>query len=62
MKKQKIQRPRDVGLYGGDSQKLRLFRDGGFELCSEESRCKSKRDLRSCRFAMTHHDNKLETS
>ena len=31
------QRPRDVGLYGGDSQKLRLFRDGGFELCSSES-------------------------
>jgi len=30
-------RPRDVGLYGGDSQKLRLFRDGGFELCSSES-------------------------
>ena len=31
------QRPRDVGLYGGDSQKLRLFRDGGFELSSSES-------------------------
>ena len=31
------QRPRDVGLYGGDSQKLRLFRDGGFELSYSES-------------------------
>ena len=30
-------RPRDVGLYGGDSQKLRLVREGGFELCSSES-------------------------
>ena len=30
-------RPRDVGLYGSKSQKLRLFRDGGFELCSSES-------------------------
>ena len=35
--KKNSNRPRDVGLYGGDSQKLRLFRDGGFELCSSES-------------------------
>ena len=35
--KKNSERPRDVGLYGGDSQKLRLFRDGGFELCSSES-------------------------
>ena len=26
------QRKRDVGLYGGESNALRLFRDGGFEL------------------------------
>jgi len=38
----KSQRPRDVGLYGGDSQKLRLFRDGGFELCSSESQGANK--------------------
>jgi len=30
-------RPRDVGLYAGDSNALRLFRDGGFELRSSES-------------------------
>ena len=35
--KKNSERPRDVGLYGGDSQKLRLFRDGGFELSSSES-------------------------
>ena len=35
--KKNSKRPRDVGLYGGDSQKLRLFRDGGFELSSSES-------------------------
>ena len=38
----KSQRPKDVGLYGGDSQKLRLFRDGGFELCSSESQGANK--------------------
>ena len=30
-------RARDVGLYAGDSNALRLFRDGGFELRSSES-------------------------
>ena len=30
-------RRRDVGLYAGDSNALRLFRDGGFELRSSES-------------------------
>ena len=35
--KKDTRRARDVGLYGGDSQKLRLFRDGGFELSSSES-------------------------
>ena len=31
------ERRRDVGLYAGDSNALRLFRDGGFELRSSES-------------------------
>tara|TARA_B100000214_G_scaffold170222_1_gene122350 strand:- start:434 stop:1021 length:588 start_codon:yes stop_codon:yes gene_type:complete len=31
-----VKRARDVGIYGGHSQKLRLFRDGGFELSSNE--------------------------
>ena len=31
------QRKRDVGLYGGESNSLRLFRDGGFELRSSEN-------------------------
>ena len=31
------QRKRDVGLYGGESNALRLFRDGGFELRSSEA-------------------------
>lgn len=31
------QRKRDVGLYGGESNALRLFRDGGFELRSSEN-------------------------
>jgi len=35
--KKNSQRPRDVGLYGGDSNSLRLFRDGGFDLRSSES-------------------------
>ena len=35
-------RPRDVGLYAGDSNALRLFRDGGFELRSSESQGKNQ--------------------
>jgi len=36
------ERPRDVGLYAGDSNALRLFRDGGFELRSSESQGENK--------------------
>ena len=36
------ERPRDVGLYAGDSNALRLFRDGGFELRSSESAGENK--------------------
>ena len=35
--KKNSNRARDVGLYAGDSNALRLFRDGGFELRSSES-------------------------
>jgi len=36
------ERPRDVGLYAGDSNALRLYRDGGFELRSSESAGENK--------------------
>ena len=36
-------RARDVGLYAGDSNALRLFRDGGFELRSSESQGKNQK-------------------
>ena len=31
-----VTRPRDIGLYGGSANALRLFKDGGFELRSSD--------------------------
>ena len=31
-----VKRPRDIGLYGGSANALRLFKDGGFELRSSD--------------------------
>ena len=31
-----VERPRDIGLYGGSANALRLFKDGGFELRSSD--------------------------
>ena len=37
-----VTRPRDIGLYGGSANALRLFKDGGFELRSSDDDSKQE--------------------
>ena len=37
-----VKRPRDIGLYGGSANALRLYKDGGFELRSSDDQGEQK--------------------
>ena len=52
-----VTRPRDIGLYGGSANALRLFKDGGFELRSSDD--DSEQETRGSMILQACKDGKL---
>ena len=52
-----VERPRDIGLYGGSANALRLFKDGGFELRSSDD--DSEQETRGSMILQACKDGKL---
>ena len=52
-----VERPRDIGLYGGSANAIRLFKDGGFELRSSDD--DSEQETRGSMILQACKDGKL---